>query len=211
MSGVFITFEGGEGLGKSLQAAKLAEHLRAGGRDVVLTREPGGTPLGERIRDVLLHTADLRILPKAQALLFSTARAAHVLEVIRPALRRGAIVISDRFYDSTHAYQGIVYGVDLQGLRALTRFAVDDLVPDRTFLIDAPVAVVMERLEARGGGRWDRFHVPDPSFHELVRQAYLRLAAEEPGRFTVVNGAQSEEAVAADIRRQVDQLLGQPA
>jgi dTMP kinase len=211
VSGVFITLEGGEGLGKSVQAAKLAEHLRTGGRDVVLTREPGGTPFGERIRDVLLHTEGVRIVPKAQALLFSAARAAHVLEVIRPALRRGAIVIADRFYDSTHAYQGHVYGVDLEELRALTRFAVGDLVPDRTFLIDAPVDVVTKRLAARGGGRWDRFHVADPAFHELVRQAYLRLAADEPERFTVVNGAQSEESVAADIRRQVDELLGQPA
>lgn len=211
MSGVFITFEGGEGLGKSLQAAKLAEHLRAGGRDVVLTREPGGTPIGERIRDVLLHTPDLRIFPLAQALLFSAARAQHVLEVIRPALRKGAIVISDRFYDSTHAYQGHVYGVDLEGLRTLTRVAADGLVPDRTFLLDAPVEVVMKRLATRSQGRWDRFHIQDPAFHELVRQAYLRLAGDEPDRFVIVNAAQSEEAVAADIRRQVDELLGLPA
>jgi dTMP kinase len=208
---LFITFEGGEGLGKSVVSAKVAEALRSRGRDVLHTREPGGTPLGERVRDILLHAREIAMSPEAQALLFSAARAEHVRDIIRPALDAGRIVVGDRFYDSTLVYQGYVNGADIEGLRAMTRFAVGDLVPDRTFLIDAPVEVVMARLAARGGGRWDRFHVQDPSFHRRVREGYLRLAAAEPGRFVIVNGDQSEEAVSADIRRQVDELLGLPA
>lgn len=212
MTGIFISFEGGEALGKSVQAARLAETLRSRGRDVMLTREPGGTPFAERIRDVLLHAREVDLTAEAQALLFSAARAQHTRDVIRPALANGTIVVTDRYFDSTLAYQGYGYGADIDGLRAMTRFAVGNLVPDRTFLIDAPVSVTLARLAARGGaGRWDRFHGDDRAFYERVRDGYLRLAAAEPGRFAVVNGDRSEEVIAADIRRQVDQLLGLPA
>jgi dTMP kinase len=212
LSGVFISFEGGEALGKSVQAARLAETLRGRGREVLLTREPGGTPLAERIRDVLLHARDVELTPEAQALLFSAARAQHTQDVIRPALAQGKVVIADRFFDSTLAYQGYGYGADIPGLRAMTRFAVGDLVPHRTVLIDAPVGVTLARLASRSGAaRWDRFHSDDRSFYERVREGYLRLAAAEPGRFVIVNGDQTEDAVAADVRRQVDQLLGLPA
>ena len=212
MSGLFISFEGGEAAGKSVQAARLAETLGARGRDVVLTREPGGTPFAERIRDVLLHARDVDLAPEAQALLFSAARAQHTRDVIRPALAEGKIVVADRYFDSTLAYQGYGLGADLDGLRAMTRFAVGALVPQRTFLIDVPVAVTLSRLGARSGtSRWDRFHGDDRAFYERVRDGYLRLAAAEPGRFVVVDGDRREETVAADIRRQVDQLLGLPA
>lgn len=212
MTGTFLSFEGGEAAGKSVQAARLAESLRARGRGVVLTREPGGTPFAERIRDVLLHAREVDLAPEAQALLFSAARAQHTRDVIRPALAEGKIVIADRFFDSTLAYQGYGLGADLEGLRAMTRFAVGALVPQRTFLIDLPVAVTLSRLGARSGtARWDRFHGDNRAFYERVREGYLRLAAAEPGRFVVVNGDRPEEAVAADIRRQVDQLLGLPA
>jgi dTMP kinase len=204
--GLFLSFEGGEALGKSVQAARLAESLEGRGRDVLLTREPGGTPFAERIRDVLLHAREVDLSPEAQALLFSAARAQHARDVIRPALSAGRIVVADRFFDSTLAYQGYGYGADLDGLRAMTRFAVGDLVPDRTFLIDAPVAVTLARLPARQA-RWDRFHGDDRAFYERVREGYLRLAAAEPERFVVVDGDRSEDAVAADIRRQVDQLM----
>ena len=210
MSDLFVSFEGGEALGKSVQAARLAETLRATGRDVVLTREPGGTPFGERIRDILLHARDVDLTPESQALLFSAARAQHTRDVIRPALAEGKIVLADRYFDSTLAYQGYGYGADLAGLRAMTRFAVGDLVPDRTFLIDAPVAVTLARL-AKRDARWDRFHSDDREFYERIRQGYLKLAADEPGRFVVIDGDQPEDRVAADIRRQVDQLLGLPA
>ena len=212
MSGLFLSFEGGEAAGKSVQAARLADTLGARGHGVVLTREPGGTPIAERIRDVLLHARDVDLAPEAQALLFSAARAQHTRDVIRPALSEGKIVVADRYFDSTLVYQGYGLGADLDGLRAMTRFAVGALVPQRTFLIDVPVAVTLSRLGARSGtARWDRFHGDDRAFYERVRDGYLRLAAAEPGRFVVVDGDRPEEAVAADIRRQVDQLLGLPA
>ena len=212
MTGTFLSFEGGEAAGKSVQAARLAESLGARGRGVLLTREPGGTPFAERIRDVLLHAREVDLAPEAQALLFSAARAQHTRDVIRPALDEGKIVIADRFFDSTLAYQGYGLGADLEGLRAMTKFAVGALVPQRTFLIDVPVAVTLSRLGARSGmARWDRFHGDDRGFYERVREGYLRLAAAEPGRFVVVDGDRPEEAVAADIRRQVDQFVGLPA
>jgi len=212
VSGLFLSFEGGEAAGKSVQAARLAENLGAAGRDVLLTREPGGTSFAERIRDVLLHAREVDLTPEAQALLFSAARAQHTRDVIRPALAAGKVVVADRYFDSTLAYQGYGLGADLAGLRAMTRFAVGSLVPHRTFLIDVPVAVTLSRLSARSGAaRWDRFHGDDRAFYERVRDGYLRLAAAEPARFVVVDGDRAEEAVAADIRRQVDQLLGLPA
>ena len=212
MNGTFLSFEGGEAAGKSVQAARLADSLGSRGRGILLTREPGGTPFAERIRDVLLHARDVDLAPETQALLFSAARAQHTRDVIRPALADGKIVIADRYFDSTLAYQGYGLGADLDGLRAMTRFAVGALVPQRTFLIDVPVAVTLSRLGARSGGaRWDRFHGDDRAFYERVRDGYLRLAAAEPGRFVVVNGDRPEETVAADIRRQVDELLGLPA
>jgi len=212
VSGLFLSFEGGEAAGKSVQAARLADTLATRGRDVVLTREPGGTPFAERIRDVLLHARDVDLAPEAQALLFSAARAQHTRDVIRPALAEGKIVVADRYFDSTLAYQGYGLGADLDGLRAMTRFAVGALVPQRTFLIDVPVAVTLARLGARSGtARWDRFHGDDRAFYERVRDGYRRLAAAEPGRFVVVDGDRPEESVAADIRRQVDQVLGLPA
>ena len=212
MSGAFLSFEGGEAAGKSVQAARLAESLGTGGRDVLLTREPGGTPFAERIRDVLLHAREVDLSAEAQALLFSAARAQHTRDVIRPALAAGKVVVADRYFDSTLAYQGYGLGADLDGLRAMTRFAVGSLAPQRTFLIDIPVAVTLSRLSTRSGtARWDRFHGDDRAFYERVRDGYLRLAAAEPGRFVVVDGDRPEDKVAADIRRQVDQLLGLPA
>jgi dTMP kinase len=212
VSGAFLSFEGGEAAGKSVQAARLAESLGAGGRDVLLTREPGGTPFAERIRDVLLHAREVDLSAEAQALLFSAARAQHTRDVIRPALAAGKVVVADRYFDSTLAYQGYGLGADLDGLRAMTRFAVGSLAPQRTFLIDIPVAVTLSRLGTRSGtARWDRFHGDDRAFYDRVRDGYLRLAAAEPGRFVVVNGDRPEDMVAADIRRQVDQLLGLPA
>jgi len=212
VSGLFLSFEGGEAAGKSVQAARLAESLGTGGREVLLTREPGGTPFAERIRDVLLHAREVDLTPEAQALLFSAARSQHTRDVIRPALAAGKVVVADRYFDSTLAYQGYGLGADLDGLRAVTRFAVGSLAPQRTFLIDVPVAVTLSRLGTRSGtARWDRFHGDDRAFYDRVRDGYLRLAAAEPGRFVVVDGDRPEDMVAADIRRQVDQLLGLPA
>lgn len=208
----FVSFEGGEASGKSVQAQRVASALRERGIEVVLVREPGGTAAGERIREVLLHAREAALSAEAEALLFTAARAQLVREVIRPALDRGAVVIADRFFDSTLAYQGQAGGADPEGLRAITRFAVGHTVPDRTFLLDVPVDVVLERSRARGTARpWDRFEVRERAFHERLREGYLRLAAAEPARFVVIRGDRDEDAVAAEIRREVDSLLAAPA
>ena len=209
--GLFLSFEGGEGSGKSLQARRLAEALTERGRDVVLTREPGGTAAGERIRDILLHAREIPLSPEAQALLFSSARAQLVREVIRPALDAGKIVIADRFFDSTVVYQGYGQGVSLQAIREVTAVAVGTLVPDRTFLLDVPVEVGLARSGWRAEARWDRFEADATELHVRVREAYLRLAAAEPRRFVVIAADRDEAAVASDIRREVDELLGAPA
>ena len=208
MSGLFVSFEGGEASGKSSQVRRLAGALTERGRDVVLTREPGGTPLGERIRDVVLHARDVPLGTEAQVLLFSAARTELVREVIRPALDAGRIVIADRFFDSTIAYQGYGHRAPLDGVRAVTRFAVGALVPDRTFLLDIPVEVSLARTEARGEARWDRFESVGRDFHQRVRDGYLRLASAEPARFVVLLGDRDESAIANDVRRAVDALLG---
>ena len=209
--GLFLSFEGGEGSGKSLQARRLAEALTERGRDVVLTREPGGTAAGERIRDILLHAREIPLSPEAQALLFSSARAQLVREVIRPALDAGKLVIADRFFDSTVVYQGYGQGVSLQAIREVTALAVGTLVPDRTFLLDVPVEVGLARSGWRAEARWDRFEADATELHVRVREAYLRLAAAEPRRFVVVAADRDEAAVGSDIRREVDALLGAPA
>jgi dTMP kinase len=149
--------------------------------------------------------------PAAQVLLFSSARAQLVREVIRPALEAGKIVIADRFFDSTVVYQGHAHGVPLQAIREVTALAVGTLVPDRTFLLDVPVEVGLARSGWRAEARWDRFEADATEFHVRVRDAYLRLAAAEPRRFVVIAADRDEAAIAKDIRREVDALLGAPA
>jgi dTMP kinase len=209
--GLFLSFEGGEGSGKSLQARVLAQALTERGRDVVLTREPGGTAAGERIRDILLHAREIPLSPEAQVLLFSSARAQLVREVIRPALDAGKIVIADRFFDSSVVYQGYGQGVPLESIREVTRIAVGTLVPDRTFLLDVPVEIGLARSGWRAEAKWDRFEADASDLHVRVRDAYLRLAAAEPRRFVVIRADRDESEVAGDIRREVDALLGTPA
>ena len=211
MRGVFLSFEGGEGSGKSLQARRLEEELRRRGRDVVLTREPGGTAAGERIREIVLHAQEIALSPEAQVLLYSTARAQNVREVIRPALDAGKIVIADRFFDSTLAYQGYGHGVSLEQIRSVTSLAVGELVPDRTFLLDMAVDIGLGRSGWRAQSKWDRFEVLDHAFHERVRNGYLKLAAAEPTRWAVLDADRDEASIAADVRRAVDALLGAPA
>jgi dTMP kinase len=209
--GVFLSFEGGEGSGKSVQAGALHDALTKRGREVVLTREPGGTAAGERIREIVLHAQEIALSPEAQVLLYSTARAQNVREIIRPALEAGKIVIADRFFDSTTAYQGYGHGVPLDQIRAVTALACGDLVPDRTFLLDIPVDIGLGRSGWRAQSKWDRFEVLDPAFHERVRDGYLRLAAAEPKRWVLIRADRDEAAIAADVRREVETLLGAPA
>ncbi|MEK7863249.1 MAG: dTMP kinase, partial [Chloroflexota bacterium] len=208
---LFLSCEGGEGSGKSLQARLLTEALVQRDREVVLTREPGGTPAGERIREVLLHAREIALSAEAQVLLYSSARAQNVREVITPALEAGKVVIADRFFDSTLAYQGYGHGVPLEAIRAVTDLAVGGVVPQRTFLLDIPVDKGLARSGWRARSTWDRFEVLDTAFHERVRQGYLRLAEGEPDRWVLVNADRDEAAIAADIRKAVDALLGAPA
>jgi dTMP kinase len=200
MNGRFIVFEGPEGSGKSTQAGRLAEWLR-GGVETILTREPGGTPLGERIRDLLLAQDAYAMLPEAEALLYAAARAQHVGEVVRPALQRSATVVCDRFVDSSIAYQAGGRGLPLADILAIQRLAVGDVRPDLRLLLDAPVAVGLRRRFAAGeaGGEINRFDRADIDFHERVRQAYLRLAKHDPQQWVVIDAAQPADAVFEEV------------
>lgn len=198
----FITFEGPDGAGKSLQATLLAATLRDAGASVTLTREPGGTPLGERIREVLLVGDDPPRTPESDALLFNAARSQLVRDVISPALSRGETVICDRFAASTMAYQGYGSGVDREDLRHLERLATGGLRPDVILLLDVPVSVGLSR-RTRGAPdqvtRFERSIHHDSSFHERVRQGYLDMAAGDPDRWQVVDGTAGPAAVAERI------------
>lgn len=209
--GRFVTLEGPEGSGKTTAARHLVDWLRGRGLEVVLTHEPGGTPLGEEVRRLLLHLRDVSdaLDPRADALLFAAARAQHVARVIAPALERGAWVVCARYVDSSFAYQGGGYGNDMDDLRRLQAFATRGLVPDLTILLDVPVEIGLARTRRRA--EWNRFEDTEKvAFFEQVRAAYLRLAEAEPGRFRVVDGSGSVEAADAAIRTLVEQLLGAP-
>jgi len=205
-SGKFITFEGGEGVGKSTQARLLAERLRAAGHTVVETREPGGTERGEKIRNFLLAGRAKQYGSAGEAVLFSAARDDHVREVIRPALARGDWVLCDRFSDSTAAYQGAAGGVKPTFLRALNRVAVGETDPDLTLILDLPAEAGLKRASTRnddnaadGEGAVDRFEGMDLRFHEALREGFLKIAAEAPQRCVVVDAQQAESAVAEDV------------
>jgi len=191
--GRFITLEGGEGAGKSTLARALAEALRARGLEVILTREPGGTPLAERVRDVLLARTAERVDPKAELLLMFAARALHLDGLIRPALARGAWVISDRFTDASYAYQGGGRGVPAALIDELARQIHGDLWPDATLLLDLPVALGLARAAARSGA--DRFESERADFFERVRAAYLARARGEPARIRVLDATATPEQV----------------
>jgi dTMP kinase len=199
-AGKFITFEGGEGTGKSTQAAMLALRLESLGIRVLLTREPGGSPGAEVIRHVLLSGAAKPLGPDVEAMLFAAAREDHVKCAIRPALEAGTWVICDRFADSTRVYQGILGEVDQRMIRALERVAVGDLRPDLTFVLDLPVKAAVERQrQRRGDAMPDRFEAEDTEFHENLRHAFLALAAQEPDRCVVIDASGDKEDVAKKI------------
>lgn len=210
MAGRFITFEGGEGAGKSTQAERLAASLRRQGRDVLVTREPGGSPLAERVRALLL-TADLP--PRdalADVLLFYAARADHLASVIRPALAAGTWVISDRFSDSTRAYQGAAGGIAAPVIDALDAIVVGPTQPDLTILLDLDVATGLARAGARRGAgeAVDRFEGESAAFHTALREAYLAIARGSPGRVAVIDAARPVEAIAAEVVAVVAARLG---
>ena len=208
MRGRFITFEGGEGTGKSTQAALLAQRLRSMGIGVVLTREPGGSPGAEIIRHVLLSGAAKSLGPDAEAILFAAARHDHVSTTIEPALARGHWVISDRFADSTNVYQGALGHVDPLLLGGLHRVTVGKLKPDLTFVLDVPAELGIERAaERRGETGPDRFEAESLEFHEKLREAYLFLAASEPNRCVLIDARDRSPAVAALIWDTVSKRL----
>jgi len=208
MRGRFITFEGGEGTGKSTQAALLAQRLRALGIGVVLTREPGGSPGAEIIRHVILSGAAKPLGPHAEAILFAAARDDHIRNTITPALERGRWVISDRFADSTRVYQGALGNVDQQLIQGLERITVGDLKPDITFILDVPAEVGLARAsERRGDGAADRFEGESVEFHDKLRDAFRVLALSEPSRCVLIDASAASAAVAERIWKVVSDRL----
>ena len=210
MAGKFITFEGGEGAGKSTQIARLAKRLEGEGVSVVVTREPGGTPTAEAIRGALLSGLAQELGAEGEAVLFAAARADHVDRVIRPALRAGQWVLCDRFTDSTRVYQGVAGGVDVATLGALERISVGRTQPDLTIILDVPVETGLARAAKRRSERnaaTDRFEREDPGIHEARRKAYLAIARAEPDRCIVIDAGRSEAKVARAVWQAVSLRL----
>ncbi len=205
MRGLFITFEGVEGCGKTTQIQMLADYLRGLGREVVRTREPGGTPAAERVRGLLLDPEMRGMAPMTELLLYAAARAQHVAEVIRPALSSGAVVLCDRYADSTTAYQGGGRALPMDDIRTLHGLATGGVWPDCTILLDLPAEEGLARTHGRGAP--DRIEVEPLDFHQRVREAFLRIAAQEPERITIINAAGPAETVAEAVRARVDRLL----
>lgn len=209
MRGSFITFEGGEGSGKSTQVALLAERLRLRGIEVVTTREPGGSPGAEAMRHLLLSGVVKPLGPTAETMIFAAARDDHVQTTIAPALARGAWVICDRFIDSTRVYQGALGNVDRRIIRALERATVGEAMPDLTFILDVPVEVGFARVTDRGEEK-DRFESEEIEFHIQLREAFLDLARSEPKRCVVIDASQARDAVATRIWLAVVERLLKP-
>ena len=212
MRGKFITFEGGEGTGKSTQAAMLALRLESCGLGVQLTREPGGSPGAEIIRHVLLSGAAKPLGADVEAMLFAAARDDHVQCTILPALQSGKWVVCDRFADSTRVYQGILGQVDQKLINVLERVSVGELAPDLTVILDVPVELGLERAQLRrGDAEADRFEAEGVEFHEKLRDAYLAIAAREPDRCVVIDASAAKDAVANAVWQTVQSRLQPPA
>jgi dTMP kinase len=205
--GHFITFEGGEGVGKSTQVRLLATSLEQRGIDVVVTREPGGSPGAEALREVLLSGAAKAYGSFAETLLLAAARDDHLEVTIRPSLQAGRWVLCDRFTDSTRAYQGVLGDVDPALIRAIERVVVADTRPDLTFVLDLPAEEGLRRAKARGGAS-DRFEGETIEFHERLREAFLAIARREPARCIVVDAHREADIVAIDILKAVEERFG---
>ncbi|HVL51646.1 MAG TPA: dTMP kinase, partial [Actinomycetota bacterium] len=201
-NGMLLVFEGGEGSGKTTQMELLRQHLEGRGRKVIVTCEPGGTEIGRKLRSLLLDPANKRLSDKAEALLYAADRAQHVEEVIRPALEEGAIVICDRYIDSSIAYQGLVRGLGADQIRAISRWGTGGLLPDMVFLLDYEASLGLERA-----GEPDRMEQEGIEFHRRVREAYRLLAERHSTRFLVIDGSKAPQEVAAVVRRKVDLML----
>ncbi|MBN1287353.1 MAG: dTMP kinase [Anaerolineae bacterium] len=205
----FITLEGPEGSGKTTQARPLADYLRARGYDVLLTREPGGTPIGDQVRAVLHDLDNTAMHPRTEILLYSASRAQHVYQAIRPHLARGGVVVSDRYYDSTLAYQGYGHGLDLEALRQITAFATGGLVPDLTLYLDigADAGLARRRSAAAAGDEWNRMDTHALAFYERVRAGYRALIEAEPARWVTFDAAQPVEELHRQIIKAVERQI----
>lgn len=210
-NGLFITFEGGEGAGKSTQIRRLADLLRRRGHDVLLTREPGGSPGAEAVRHVLLSGAAEAYGTRMEAILFAAARNDHVEEVIRPALQSGAVVLCDRFIDSSRVYQGATGNLDAELIESLQRVAIDGVSPDCTIILDLPAETGLQRARKRGADAApDRFEKEEIATHETRRNAYLEIAAREPERCRVIDADRGEDVIASEIEAIVLALFERP-
>lgn len=197
---MFITLEGPEGSGKSMQIRELADFVREQGFEVLTTREPGGTFIGDQIREVIMRMDNTMMHPNTEILLFCAARAQIVTEVIRPNLEKGVVVISDRYGDSTLAYQGYGHGLDLQILKDIVKFATGGLQPDLTLLLDLEVDEGLNR-KIKGGSEWNRLDAQKVEFHKRVRNGYKEMALAEPDRWKVINASNEPQIVQQDIRK----------
>jgi len=207
---VFVTFEGPDGSGKTTQIKLLAGHLQALGHDVLVTREPGGTSIGDQIRVVLHDVKNVEMACETEFLLYSASRAQLVRQVVKPHLARGGVVLCDRFADSSVAYQGYGRELDLAAVRLITQFATEGLVPDLTVYLDLPVEVGIERKQvahAAQAGEWNRLDQQSMDFHRRVRRGYLQMAQADPGRWLVIDAAQSIDDTQAVIRKRLESLL----
>ena len=209
-NGLFVSFEGGEGAGKSTQIRHLAERLRERGHEVLVTREPGGSPGAEAVRHVLLSGAAEMFGTRMEAILFAAARNDHVEDVIRPALSRGTIVLCDRFMDSSRVYQGVTGNLEPDYIEALQRVAVNGVIPHCTLILDIPAEVGLERARKRASAVTapDRFEKEEMQTHEKRREAFLDIAAREPERCHVIDALKPEDEIAAEIAGIVDKRLG---
>lgn len=212
MAGKFITFEGIEGSGKTTQLRILADFLQLRGHEVMVTREPGGTPIGEKIRQVLLNAEFKEMRPLTELLLYAAARCQHVEEIIRPALERGKIVLCDRYADATIAYQGEARQIDKKFLKEIHQLATNNLKPDLTLLLDCPVEVGLKRIQEReseipGQTNLDRFEKEKQDFHERVRRGYLKIAKEEPQRVKPIDVLADVQTIHEKIIEEVRRIL----
>jgi dTMP kinase len=204
---MFITLEGPDGSGKTTQASLLADWLADQGHEVILTREPGGTEIGRQIRAVLHDPGNATMQARAEILLYAADRAQHSWQLIRTGLEEGKVVVSDRYADSTLAYQGYGRGLDLETLRRVNDFATGGLKPDLTLYLDIPPEEGLSRRQ-NGGGEWNRLDAETLEFHRRVRDGYLELAAQEPERWAVIDASRSPETVQLEIRSLVRSRLG---
>jgi len=210
--GCFITFEGIEGCGKTTQIRHLAKRMEQLEIPVTVTREPGGCPIADQVRSILLNSANREMLPMTELLLYAAARSQHVEEVVKPALAAGKIVLCDRFTDATMAYQGYGRGIDSALIERLNQMATSGIRPDLTVILDCPVEVglsrAFERINGTTGEREERFEMETVAFHQRVRDGYLHLARKEPDRFLVINGEENVDAVSKNMEREVLARIG---